>query len=183
MAVIRRSLSPKPVSLSYFPSSESHLISFRRPQITGYDHGGTGDSTNLGWVRPGDARSELVLSLFKEGTGLNHLLYGITEEDARRTPSQSEIDAISPIAQVRRGRYRVPTYSIHGDRDEIVPFGMSAAFDKALREKGVESGILVVKGARHIHDLGVEVGCAMWERGVDPGYRFLLSALGKGGGR
>ena len=35
------------------------------------------DSSHLGWLRPGDPRSELVLSLFKEGNGLPLLLNGI----------------------------------------------------------------------------------------------------------
>lgn len=181
MADIRRSLSPKPVSISHLYNGEGYLLTIRPPQITSYDHSGTGDSTNLGWVRPGDPRSELILSLFKESTGLNYLLYGMVEEHAHRTPSRAEIEAISPIAQVRGGRYKVPTYSIHGEQDQIVPCEMSVAFDRALRENGVESGILVVKGARHIHDLNVEVGSEMWERGIGPGYDFLLSALRKGG--
>src|SRR3954447_13233530 len=42
-------------------------------QITNYDSA-RGDTTGLGWVRRGDPRSELVLSLFKEGIGLPLLL-------------------------------------------------------------------------------------------------------------
>lgn len=53
--------------------------------------------------------------------------------------SEAEIDAISPIAQVRRGRYRVPTFSIHGDCGEIVPCDISATFHQALEENNVES--------------------------------------------
>lgn len=58
---------------------------------------------------------------------------------------------------------------------------MSVAFHQALKENNVESGICVVKGARHIHDLDVEVGSEMWEKGVALGYSFLLSALGRKG--
>lgn len=72
---------------------------------------------------------------------------------------------------------------------------MSVAFDRALREKGVRSGLRVVKGAGHLFDLGVqysESGRRMrknrddgngsqdaWEeKGVGEAMRFLLRELG-----
>ncbi|EOD43923.1 putative polyketide synthase protein [Neofusicoccum parvum UCRNP2] len=89
--------------------------------ITSYDAIGTTDTTGLGWVRPGDPRSELVLSLFKEGNGLPILLTGLSADSLTMPPSPSLVASISPLAHVRGGTYRVPTYLIHGTRDEIVP--------------------------------------------------------------
>ena len=80
-----------------------------------------------------------------------------------------------------RGNYDVPTFSVHGDKDEIVPCDMSIQFELALQAKGVKSGILVVKGAWHIHDLATRPGTESWEEGVGPGYRFLFDVLGMGG--
>lgn len=44
-------------------------------------------------------------------------------------------------------------------------------------EKGLESGVLIVEGAKHIHDVGVGEGSEMWVKGVGPGYDFLLEHL------
>ena len=82
-----------------------------------------------------------------------------------------------------RGNYSVPTFVVHGDRDEIVPCDMSIEFDRALQSKGVRSGILVVEGAKHIHDLATRPGTESWEEGVGPGYRFLFDVLDMGGNR
>lgn len=144
--------------------------------ITSYDHSGAGDSTRLGWVKPGDPRSELVLSLFKEGTGLNLFLNGLS--DLQAPLDQAMIDAINPIAQVRSGKYEIPTFMIHGTDDEVVPSGMSVAFHEALKGRGIDSGLLLVDRAKHIHDLDCEPGSEMWDLGVGPGYDFLLKQLG-----
>ncbi|KAL1635043.1 Type I Iterative PKS [Diplodia intermedia] len=153
--------------------------------ITGYDGDGAAatDTTGLGWVRPGDPRSELVLSLFKEGNGLPLLLNGLPSDDEEegawtRWPDAERVAAISPLAQVRRGRYRVPTFVIHGTRDEIVPYASARAFVDALGREGVEGRLLTVQGARHIHDVALRPGSERWEETVAPGYEFLLAHLG-----
>lgn len=38
---------------------------------------------------------------------------------------------------------------IHGDKDELVPLWHSEKLQEALTEKGVESELLVIKGAAH----------------------------------
>ncbi len=135
------------------------------------------DSSGLGWVNPGDPRSELVLSLFKEGNGLRLLLNGVADDGWKRQPHPNEIAAISPMAQVRAGTYTIPTYMVHGTEDEIVPFHTAVQFVQALRDHGVEGGLLAVPGARHIHDVDVRVGTDRWEAEVGPGYEFLFRKL------
>ncbi|KAH6639121.1 hypothetical protein C7974DRAFT_449039 [Boeremia exigua] len=174
----------------------------KRP-ITQYDGNGT-DTTGLGWVRPGDPRSELVLSLFKEGGGLSLLLNGLPrlddEEESSdeeisddsddnssddisdadryfRAPDAERIAFISPLAQLRRGNYMVPTFVIHGTRDEIVPYHTAVDFVDALRAARVEAHLLSVQGARHIHDVSLNVGSKLWDETVAPGYEFLLRHL------
>ncbi|QSZ37813.1 hypothetical protein DSL72_008913 [Monilinia vaccinii-corymbosi] len=149
----------------------------KRP-ITTYGAEGI-DSTGLGWVRPGDPRSELVLSLFKEGNGLNLMLNGISDDNWQRKPDPSRIAAISPMAQLRSGRYNTPTFLIHGENDEIVPYHAAKAFTTALREYGVPSGFLGVPGVKHIHDLGLKPGMEEWKQGVEPGYEFLFEILSR----
>ena len=144
--------------------------------ITGYDNGKV-DTTGLGWVRPGDPRSELVLSLFKEGNGLPMMLNGISDPNWRRKPEDARIAAISPIAQLRESMYTTPTFLIHGERDEIVPFHTAVKFVDALKNRGIKNGFLAVKGAKHIHDLNLKPGMPKWEEQVAPGYEFLLECL------
>ncbi len=144
--------------------------------ITSYDNGKV-DTTGLGWVRPGDPRSELVLSLFKEGNGLPMMLNGITDPNWRRKPDADKIAAISPMAQLRKGAYTTPTFLIHGEKDEIVPFHTADKFARALEKEGVRNGFLPVKGVKHIHDLNLGPGMQKWEEQVAPGYEFLLEAL------
>ncbi|MCJ1282148.1 hypothetical protein MMC26_001471 [Xylographa opegraphella] len=155
------------------------ILSFYGP--TDFMSGGTTtDSSHLGWVRPGDPRSELVLSLFKEGHGLPLLLNSIRPPagTAWSTPPPAPLVAsISPLAQLRRGTYTTPTFLIHGTEDEIVPFQTAVAFAHALRENGVRGGLAEVKGQRHIHDLKLKEGDAGWEEGVGVGYHFLLEEL------
>ncbi|KAL8919581.1 MAG: hypothetical protein Q9208_006698 [Pyrenodesmia sp. 3 TL-2023] len=171
MARIRAALSPKPITSYHLPSSPS-------------------ENAHLGWLAPGDPRSELVLSLFKEPHGLSILLNGPSALSTLGTPdslgdqdsvvssvSKEQLAAINPVAQLHLGNYSVPTFFIHGSEDEVVPCDMSVAFERALRAKGVKSGVCVVNGKGHVCDLGVEVGSEAWERGPGEGYEFLLKHL------
>ncbi|KAL9078892.1 MAG: hypothetical protein Q9157_002187 [Trypethelium eluteriae] len=140
------------------------------------------DSTNLGWVQPGDPRSELVLSLFKEGTGLPLLLNGLPSINASRSacfeePSQEQVASINPISQLCSGNYHTPTYIIHGTDDEIAPFSDAEQFVAALKAKNVMCGFLKVKGGKHTYDLAVKPGMEEWEQNVAPGYRFLFEIM------
>lgn len=132
----------------------------------------------MGWVRPGDPRSELVLSLFKEGNGLPLLLNGLSSPDSLQTPPDpNKVAYISPLSHVRDGSYTIPTYIVHGTQDEIVPYQTAVKFVAECREKGVECGFLTVPGARHIHDLEARTGMVGWEEGVAGGYEFLVGKL------
>ncbi|KAL8754939.1 MAG: hypothetical protein Q9184_004954 [Pyrenodesmia sp. 2 TL-2023] len=180
-ARIRASLSPKPYT--------SFLLI--RRQITSYQlASSTSENALLGWLVPGDPRSELVLSLFKEAHGLSLLLNGpsaLSTLDGLDNPgddnssmpcvSKEQLAAINPLVQLQQGNYNVPTFFIHGSEDEVVPCEMSVAFERALRARGVASGICVVKGKGHVCDLGIEVGSQAWERGPGKGYEFLLEHL------
>ncbi|KAL9125848.1 MAG: hypothetical protein Q9217_005003, partial [Psora testacea] len=148
--------------------------------ITSYDSATGTDSTNLGWVRPGDPRSELVLSLFKEAHGLRVMLNGLSSNALATTPPLAKVQAISPMAQLKAGRYRVPTFVIHGDRDEITPFQDSEAFVEELKRKGVPGGLGRVKGKKHIHDLALKPGAEGWHEGVGVGYSFVFEIAAKG---
>ncbi|KAL1877487.1 Type I Iterative PKS [Diaporthe australafricana] len=169
--------------------SMSKIIeSLPRQPITGYDSGKV-DQTGLGWVKPGDPRSELVLSLFKEGNGLPLMLNGLptvgeSVVDDRTTGSSAfpEVDpakvaAISPLAHVMNGTYVVPTFLVHGTEDELIPYDSARHFVGALRRTGVDCGLLTIPGARHIHDMDIKPGTIKWEGEVAPAYEFLMKQL------
>lgn len=150
-------------------------------QITSYIvAGGGGDDTHLGWLKQGDQRSELVLALFAEPHGRSLLFNGSAALDNRHDNpvTKEQIQAINPIAQVRAGKYHVPTFIIHGCEDDIVDCGMSFTLDAELRATGVDCGLCVVEGAGHVCDWDLEPGTEAWERVLGTGYRFLLRYLG-----
>ncbi|KAK8011618.1 6-methylsalicylic acid synthase [Apiospora arundinis] len=158
-----------------------------RKPITRYDNGKL-DSTGLGWVKPGDPRSELVLSLFKEGNGLPLMLNGLPPagdvvDDRNAFGNAEDVDpakvaSISPLAQVTSGGYgAVPTFLVHGTEDELVPYESARTFVDALRRAGVDCGLLTVPGARHIHDMDIKPGTTKWEKEVAPAYEFLMKRL------
>ncbi|KAK4184787.1 Non-reducing polyketide synthase ascC [Podospora australis] len=135
------------------------------------------DTTKLGWVDKGDPRSELVLALVKEPHGMA-LLFNDDPlaGDELRYPDEPRAREFSPLNHLRRGDYHVPTYLIFGDQDEIAPFPPGEEFGRLLKDTG-KGDFLAVEGAVHIFDLGHRPGSEMWERGVGPGYRFLLERL------
>ena len=146
-------------------------------QITSYDSPTGSDSTNLGWVRPGDPRSEIVLSLFKESNGLQVMLNGLSAASLATPPPLEKVQAISPIAQLKKGKYTVPTFVIHADRDEITPFQDSEAFVEEMKRRGVRGGLSIVHGKKHIHDLALKPGSEWWFEGVGVGYDFLTEVV------
>jgi len=155
---------------------EKIMQSLPRKPVTNY--GAMMDSSEMGWVKPGDPRSELVFAILKEGIGLKVMLNGLSTEALAQKPDPALVRAISPMAHVRDGSYDVPTFVIHGEQDEIVPFKTAELFVKELESSGVQSGFLRIPGVRHIHDLHLKPGSEEWRNQVEPGYRFLLGILG-----
>ena len=67
----------------------------------------------------------------------------IDDPDKRRAIARET----SPITHVTADD--PPTLIIHGDADELVPLQQSESFEKKLREAGVETRLIVKKGAGH----------------------------------
>ena len=128
-------------------------------------------------MHPADPRSQLVFHTFNSLSAVSIFTDGFRASGQYSAPSAESVTAISPLAQVRKGTYKVPTFVVHGDEDEIVPVGMSAEFVQMLREKGVRSELLVVPGKGHIFDLFCRPGRDGWETDVVPGYQFLVDVL------
>nr|WPM83318.1 ProsJ [Phaeosphaeria sp.] len=152
--------------------------------ITHYDMQGVEDA-ELGWVKSGDARSELLLSLFREPRiyGLSLMLngtphtYNTLQDLLANEPTPERQAAMCPTARLQAGKYKVPTYIIHGENDEIALFESAFQFHENLKRQGVETGFLAVRNGSHIHDLRLRPGMARWDEQVAPGYKFLFDHL------
>lgn len=135
------------------------------------------DETNLGWLRPGDPRSELLLTVFHSDIGLSLMLHGLPSSPSLSSfprPSKDLVGSISPLARVRSGSYAVPTFVVHGTKDIIAPFPAAERFVQALRHEGIESEFLPLQGLPHVFDVRMRPGLDGWEDCVRPGLDFLV---------
>ena len=130
-------------------------------------------------MEPGDPRSELILGMNKAPNFVPFLLNGFAAETPHgANVSPERVASISALAQVRRGNYKTPTFVIHGEKDEMIPFAMATDFAEAMKEKGVDCGVIIVPDAKHMYDISLKPGRKGWEGSVLPGYEFLFKALG-----
>jgi acetyl esterase/lipase len=114
-----------------------------------------------GWMSLEDPRSRIILHMNWEGQSLPILINGLrrTGSPASKcvtkpaTPSIEQIRGISPLAQIRAGSYKTPTFLIHGTCDDLVPCQQSQRTYEALLEKGVPAKLVILKDALHLFDL------------------------------
>ncbi|KAL9093882.1 MAG: hypothetical protein Q9165_003805 [Trypethelium subeluteriae] len=71
-------------------------------------------------------------------------------------PTVEKIQAVSPYAHIVQGHYRTPTFIVHGDRDELIPWQQSHDTIEALRQQGIEVGFVAPREAGHAFDLWPE---------------------------
>ncbi|RAK80213.1 uncharacterized protein BO72DRAFT_484062 [Aspergillus fijiensis CBS 313.89] len=147
---------------------------------------------SLGWLKPGDPRSELLLSMCRQdkGYGLSLMLNGGRSGAERRQhrrvgdliaegwPSNERQAWICPTAQLMAGNYRVPTFIIHGRQDEVARFESAERFHQELQRQEIASGMLQLEHAHHIYDLHLKPGMVEWDEQVAPGYNFLFNVVG-----
>lgn len=146
---------------------------------------GSGAATG-GWMAPDDARARIALYMNWKGRCLNVLLGGVGGIERQGTkgsglfePTREEVAEISPLAQIREGRYKTPTFIIHGTLDDLIPWQQAQRTADLLAEGGIESEIRVVEGAVHLFDIYGEY----WRNGeqrraVEEGYEFLRRHVG-----
>lgn len=158
------------------PDADTTAVS---PQTTEHTVKMERDGPRLGWVRAGDPRSELVLALIKEERGMALLCNdgALAGPDELPYPDGARAAALSPLAQLHRGRYRTPTCVVFGDADEVAPYAPAAAFHRDLRARGLRGLLLTVPGGRHIFDLDLAPGSDGWARHIEPAYAFLVREL------
>lgn len=153
-----RPFNQEPVPPHSSPESECYDYLYEglydKP-IVGYSPGASKRALG-GWMSLDDARSRIILHMNWEGQALPILINGLSKGCVSRelpAPSFEQIRNISPLAQIRAGRYTTPTFLIHGTRDDLVPWRQSQRAYEALIEKGVPAQLVILEDALHIFDM------------------------------
>lgn len=147
-----------------------------------------------GWMSMRDARSRIALHMNWKGQALPTLLDGLPSKKQleagewkgdsvddwkqRPIPDAERIRAVSPYAQIKAGNYQVPTFLVHGTKDDLIPWEHSQRIRDALLERGVDAGLSVPQGALHLFDLYREGDRGEQARAVLEGYDFLCPYVG-----
>ncbi|AEO67410.1 uncharacterized protein THITE_2050784 [Thermothielavioides terrestris NRRL 8126] len=137
-----------------------------------------------GWMSPSDPRSRIALHMNWTGRSLRVLLNGLSRHghsighgdptDTLPEPSPEQVRAVSPLAQIRRGNYKVPTFLIHGTKDDLIPWQQALRTHEALRQANVEAEIRILDGALHLFDMfRTYEGDSNAKAAVREGYEFL----------
>lgn len=109
-----------------------------------------------------------------KATNDSTIVKNIDHWQALPMPPTEDIQAVSPYAQIVKGNYRTPTFLVHGDCDDLIPWRQSCETVEALRAGGVEAGLAVPRGAGHAFDLwGGEDPAGTGWAAVREGYDFL----------
>ncbi|MCJ1386383.1 hypothetical protein MMC17_009509, partial [Xylographa soralifera] len=108
-----------------------------------------------GWLAPSDPRSRIALYMNWHGRSLNVLLHGLDKQTRQNPPipTSAQVVAVSPLAQVRRGAYKTPTFIVHPRQDDLIPWQQAARTFQALRRSGVEAELRIVEEAKHLFDV------------------------------
>lgn len=135
-----------------------------------------------GWMSATDGRSRLVLYMNWHGRALHVLLNGLNKADLKEppTPTEEDIISISPLAQIRLGNYHTPTFLIHSQDDDLVPWQQAHSVWQGLQKRGVESELRIIDDAPHLFDLYTRYNKRPdLAHAVKEGYDFLLSHIKK----
>lgn len=134
-----------------------------------------------------NARCRIVLHNNWKGQTLPVILGGLPSREKAITqypdvkdwhvlpqPSLDVVVAASPLAQIRLGNYRTPTFLIHGTADDLIPWEQSQGTYDAMFQRGIPARLVLVEGAPHICDLSSNPESEGWKAVVE-GYEFLIS--------
>ena len=134
-----------------------------------------------GWLAPSDPRSRLALHMNWHGRTLHVLLKGL-DKTTRLVPSAPEpahVAAVSPLARIRKGEYRIPTFIIHPRQDDLIPWKQAQRTWEALRAAGIDAELRIVEDAPHLFDVYPEYqDNDSVNRIIREGYEFLCRHVG-----
>lgn len=137
-----------------------------------------------------DDRAKIILHMCWNSQTIQILVHGLPHKDSvpatdktdwkyRPSASVEQVQAISPLWQIRHGNYKTPTFIVHGNGDDWLPLSMSERTIKELKDRGVPAGLSVPEKCGHAFDLfpvGDPLGVG-WPA-IEQGYEFICSQLG-----
>jgi acetyl esterase/lipase len=138
------------------------------------------DENNRFWLQPGDVRSDLLISIFKDNMGLPLFLNGLPKDPASTDltmPSEERIAMIDPLDHLRNGRYTTPTCVVHPMKDNIAPYSAAVRFVDEMKARGLRHRFLSPDGVGHAFDVNLQQGEDEWEEYVKPAYEFLFESV------
>ncbi|GAB1210993.1 Non-reducing polyketide synthase trt4 [Aspergillus terreus] len=149
------------VCMSDVPTSDP-LLALHDTAITSYNPA-PGKGALGGWMSPSDPRSRIALHMNWTGQTLPVLFYGCKykslaaaakgDEVLLPAPHMSEVEKACPLSQVRAGRYKTPTFLIHGTLDDLIPVQQAQRIHQQMLVCGVESVLRIVSDGLHLFDI------------------------------
>ncbi|EFQ36407.1 beta-ketoacyl synthase domain-containing protein [Colletotrichum graminicola M1.001] len=88
-------------------------------------------------------------------------------------PPVDEIQRCSPLAQVRKGNYVTPTFIVHGEADDLIPWQQSLRTIEEIKQRGIDGQLVLVPGAPHICDTSRDSAAPGWQAVLDA-YQWLM---------
>ncbi|KAI0835815.1 hypothetical protein F5Y06DRAFT_275458 [Hypoxylon sp. FL0890] len=143
----------------------------------------TGARAAGGWMAKNDARSRIVLHMNWHGQTVPVLVNGLNKKAQNGVqngipellqPTPEQIQAISPLAQIRKGAYRTPTFLVHPYEDDLIPWQQAQRTADELHRSGVEAELRLIGNAAHLFDMyKSHEGNAEAVKAIADGYAFL----------
>jgi dipeptidyl aminopeptidase/acylaminoacyl peptidase len=94
-------------------------------------------------------------------------------------PDISEVEKACPLSQVRAGRYKTPTFLIHGTLDDLIPVEQAQRTHQQMLACGVESVLRIVPDGLHLFDMSPRLKeNEDASQAVLDGYKFLQRHVG-----
>ncbi|KAF9873883.1 beta-ketoacyl synthase [Colletotrichum karsti] len=153
-----------------------------RIQITNYTTIGAWEPLSDPRIRT-DPRARIVLHMNWKAQSLPVIIGGLPSRRQAASSSFSDWNTLpqppiedvrrcSPLAQVRSGTYKTPTFLVHGTADDLIPWQQSARTAAEMEARGVEARLVLVEGAPHVCDASRDGESEGW-RAVREAYRWL----------
>jgi hypothetical protein len=137
-----------------------------------------------GWMSPSDARSRIALHMNWTGRTLPVLLCGQYYWENRnddggeaafpQPKKNEEVQAVSPLAQIRTGSYKSPTFITHGALDDLIPLDQAQETHHELIAHNTTAELRIAEKGLNLFDIypGYEENNEAFQAVLD-GYRFL----------
>ncbi|KAI1647447.1 uncharacterized protein F4817DRAFT_365335 [Daldinia loculata] len=140
----------------------------------------TGSRAAGGWMAKNDARSRIVLHMNWHGQTVPVLVHGLKKNAQQNgtpqlpTPTPTQVQAISPLAHIRNGSYRTPTFLVHPYEDDLIPWQQAQRTADELCSQGIDSELRLINNAAHLFDMyRSHEGNEEAVRAINDGYAFL----------